>query len=650
MRFDASRARAARVFGKALVWVLPLWLCGFSSSARATARIAPAILRAMAAAGVPGIPAAPRPALVSGAMVVAPQVKAFPDGRIPCWVATNTSARPDTWPSRLAGCDLDGHFGSAVEIRIPAGEIGALADLPGVMNIGVPPHPYALDVPTPVALNEALPGMGAPAFWSSLGTGAGVRLGIIDLGFADYEQNLGVELPNHVTVKSFTGDITGGGEVHGTACAEVAHSVAPDADLYLANIGSISDLQNATQWMIDQGVEVISHSVGWFYGAGDGTGPIEDIVAQARQAGVVWVNAAGNFGLSHWGGTWVGTEGNAYASIPPYTDGIHLPTLAAGYELTLVLLWDSWQAPNYSQDLDFEIELYDGNGTLIGTSDTEMGGDPYAFRELDVVAQSQLAGLTVKIFRKYGDPTNHVLQFFRADQGELDPQDQMKNRSLAAPADSPLALAVGAYDWRDSTGVEDYSSRGPNTAGLVKPDLIGPDMIINSIYSPFGGTSAACPQVAGSVALLLSAGVHGGFFDARWGAADLLRMLKQEARPLVGSVPDSVQGWGRVHLPASRAAAIAGSQLRPQLEAQFSPPSGDLVIRFVHPPLSAGDLAVYDVTGRLLGRVAFSRVTSDLLEYQSAGLAAVLHAKGRYFAREPASGARLAFYWPGRSR
>ena len=59
----------------------------------------------------------------------------------------------------------------------------------------------------------------------------------MDFGFEGYEDLLGTELPEKVTVKSFRGDgdITGGGEIHGTGCAEIVHDVAPDAELYLVN-------------------------------------------------------------------------------------------------------------------------------------------------------------------------------------------------------------------------------------------------------------------------------------------------------------------------------------------------------------------------------------------------------------------------------
>jgi hypothetical protein len=65
----------------------------------------------------------------------------------------------------------------------------------------------------------------------------GVKVCVLDVGFKDYQDLLGTELPESVTTRSFTdeGDIEAD-EVHGTACAEIVHDMAPDAELYLANI------------------------------------------------------------------------------------------------------------------------------------------------------------------------------------------------------------------------------------------------------------------------------------------------------------------------------------------------------------------------------------------------------------------------------
>ena len=115
--------------------------------------------------------------------------------------------------------------------------------------------------------------------------------------------------------------------------------------------------------------------------------------------------------------------------------------------------------------------------------------------------------------------------------------------SLGTPADSPLALAVGAVDWR-SGRLEDFSSQGPSGDNRVKPDLVGPDGVSVAAYAEraFYGTSAAAPHVAGAAALVLSA-----YPDLS--REQLIAVLTANARDLGELGPDSTFGYGALLLP-----------------------------------------------------------------------------------------------------
>ena len=92
-------------------------------------------------------------------------------------------------------------------------------------------------------------------------TGEGVKV-----GFQGYDALVRRgELPRAVAQRAFnqTGRLENG-EVHGTACAEIVHDVAPGAELVLAAIdGQTDQIVNAARWLAEeQGVDIISFSGG----------------------------------------------------------------------------------------------------------------------------------------------------------------------------------------------------------------------------------------------------------------------------------------------------------------------------------------------------------------------------------------------------
>lgn len=603
----------------------------------------------------------------------------LPDGRLLCFVTFREEAASLDGAGRerlleaIPGCEVHvdlaaADLGPACEVRIPAEQIAALAALPEVAYVGIPPRPFPLDVGFPTGRpilaypsggaqtfveSEGLAEMRVPEFWSFGGRGAGVRLGIIDIGFTGYEERLGRELPATVHTRSYyrssdgRGDFSGDGEVHGTACAEILHDVAPQAELYLANAGTPGELQLATEWMVKEGVEIISHSVGWFLGAGDGTGPIQNIVGMAREAGVIWVNAAGNFGRSHWTAPFADSDLDDLAELNAEgAESLVLPPVPANHEIGAVLLWDKWP---FSTDLAFELELVNSAGDILTSSAYDYQNYPYAYRPIYYRTRLAQEGLQLRIRHTRGSGAVIRLRVIRND-GDLAEADQVLEGSVAMPADSPNALAVGAFSWGDG-GLESFSSQGPTTTGLLKPEILGPDGVRTSLqqngYSPFYGTSAACPHVAGALALLFSTGPPGAFFDARWSIEDMLRALRETAIPMTPDVNRAGTGWGRVRLPLGRSDFTTSARL----VALGNGGGGPLRLRLLDPPSAGADLQVFDVTGRLRGLLhpagPAGAASGAALEYDASALAPLRLSRGIYWAREPGTGARVSFYWPG---
>ena len=358
-------------------------------------------------------------------------------------------------------------------------------------------------------------------------TGQGVKVGVLDCGgFSGYQALLGTELPPQVTLWTGGGNPVGTG-VHGTGCAEIVHDMAPGAELYLAHDDSEAEFYTAVDWLVAQGVDVVSYSCGWigpfpFDGSGLPHNPISATVSDARAAGVLWVNSAGNYADGDtYSATYVQLPGYDWHSFDgEWGNGFFL---WANQSVSLALTWNDWpsdpQTQGSTQDYTMDLWRWDGVAWIIdATSANPQSGaaGQVPYEEIDLT--SPIDSWYYVTISKTSATADHDLNLRSFGPGFLHSQPE---RSVTVPADSPDALTVGAVFWSD-LGLEPFSSQGPTlgpggtlTGGALKPDLAGADGTSGVTYgvsngapwpngTGFFGTSAACPHVAGGAALLLS--------------------------------------------------------------------------------------------------------------------------------------------------
>ena len=104
-------------------------------------------------------------------------------------------------------------------------------------------------------------------------TGQGVRVAVIDAGFKGLSaaQAAG-DLPVDVVTRDFTGNGLETQYLHGTACAEIVHEMAPGAALHLLKISDEIDIYDAFDHCVENDVRIVSLSMGTAgTGPGDGT-------------------------------------------------------------------------------------------------------------------------------------------------------------------------------------------------------------------------------------------------------------------------------------------------------------------------------------------------------------------------------------------
>ena len=386
-------------------------------------------------------------------------------------------------------------------------------------------------------------GVTLAAAWHEKGfTGKGVKVAVIDGGFKGLaERQASGDLPANVVTQDFCGGQLLGEEDHGTAVAEIVHEMAPDAQLYLACVGTEVDLAAAEAWAKSQGVTVINHSAGWEgpY-RDDGGGPVGAVVADARANGILWVNSAGNEAMTHWSGSY--TPNGSWQMWNPNGDMGNSFIWPNGMGICGFLKWDEW--PSGISDFDLGLFLSGSNSLLAVSEENQGGGQP----PFEAMCWRQTSGRDLVVFwaiRGYRVATSPRLDLV---SWSLPLQYSVAAGSIAMPASSPAAFAVGALCWQ-SRGLEPYSSQGPTIDGRTKPDIVGHDSVSGATYggfsscpSAFAGTSASSPEVAGAAALVKQA--YPNFTPDQ-----LKAYLMRAARDLGDAGVDNVYGAGELQLP-----------------------------------------------------------------------------------------------------
>jgi hypothetical protein len=424
--------------------------------------------------------------------------------------------------------------GDLVQALVPVSSLKQLASSENVRFVRLPYQRLPL-----VVTGQGVALINADAWHAAGFTGNGVKVAILDLGFAGYTSLLGTELPASVVTHSCraNGDITGGGEVHGAAVAEVVHEVAPDAQLYLVNFNTDVEFEECVDWIVSQGIDVVNHSVGWFgTGPGDGTGPINDIAASAVAAGVFWANAAGNQAQRHWAGAWQDSNHNNWLDFSSTDEGNDITVTSSSYPAVVILKWDDpFGASCNDYDLYLTRRVLNRFTVTVASSTNRQTclQDPVESLQYSTPGTYYIQ---IQKYSSAAQPVNfHLYTFYQ------NLQYQVPAGSLVEPADNPNVLAAGAVAWNTPTTIEYFSSQGPTDDGRIKPNLVSPDGVSNATYGSFYGTSASSPHAAGAAALVLQA--HPG-----WTPAQVASFLEGQAVDLGPAGPDNVYGAGRLYL------------------------------------------------------------------------------------------------------
>ncbi len=440
------------------------------------------------------------------------------------------------------GGEVTAQRGEAALVEISSNQLRRLAALSSVVSVRTPNRPI------PLIQSEGVAESGGDDWTADGFDGTGVKVAIVDLSFRDYTvaQTQG-ELPAALQTVNFCGSFSGA-DPHGTAVAEIVHDMAPAAQLALICVDDFFALEDATDWMIANGVDVVVHSVAWpNSGRGDGTQPEpspSNAVKRADAAGLLWVNAAGNFAQDHYGAPFTPLQfsGRTVHNFGGGDPDMNI-VVQAGTAIEVVFKYDGW--PTTTDD--FDMELFDlNNNSLAGSfNDQTVGAEPIeSLVWVNDTGSDSTVFLELQEWSATGRPEMDIFVF-----GHSGIQYNTAARSIVEPASSPYAVGVGAVCW-STDQLEPFSSQGPTIDGRTKPDIVAADgvstfgfgeTIDGNCFTSFPGTSASAPHVGGAAALVLDARPH-------FTGDEVLSFLLLRAKDRGSVGPDNMYGSGELKM------------------------------------------------------------------------------------------------------
>jgi len=400
---------------------------------------------------------------------------------------------------------IDAKDDNHVQLTIKLSDLPKLRALGGIENIR-PPFPA---VQFEEELSEGVYFINADLAQFVGITGQGIKAAVLDLAFTDNPKIS----DNVVEVKSFRQGIgylpIQGNEdeaLHGTAVAEIISDVAPDVQLYLYSMETDIEFASAVDEAISQQVDIIVMSAGWPNFPTDGTSHITKKIEHAVDSGITFVVPAGNFANKHWEGTFVDSNMNNWHEFSNSDEGLSIAVteerIAEEKPIIAHLMWDV----GMGDVEDFELVLVDPLGQIVDysanqqktKSDTSI---EYIYHVPDIDGTYSIGVLYAGDISSPSEIPSATLEIFSVND-EL--EHPITKSSVSVPADANGAIVVGAVNHLDGT-LESFSSQGPTNNGKLVPHVVGPDGVttLSLDGSPFFGTSATAPYIAGLAALII---------------------------------------------------------------------------------------------------------------------------------------------------
>jgi hypothetical protein len=341
--------------------------------------------------------------------------------------------------------------------------------------------------------------------------GERLTIAILDNGFGGLKDVIGKQLPPDTKVEPSKLN-NESPTPHGTKLAEIifamtsgsprwtSESKHPRIKLYNSN--GFTNFSAAVDQAISDKVDMIVYSQVWEFGGNfDGGGFINAAVNKATNAGILWINAAGNYASSSWQGS-IQFRRDGTVLLPYQENYVRLVVNETATAVKITLAWNDFaDTKDWRTSRDLDLVLLDSKKREIAASQliqdgVDHGKDPkYSSHAREMISTNLQPGVyLLKVIARSRNFDGASRLRLAADGVNISFLDQSPFASVMIPADNPNVLTVGASD-------DDHSSAGPTMAGFTKPEIVAPSIIEVEGAFAFQGSSTAAAVAAATLAV-----------------------------------------------------------------------------------------------------------------------------------------------------
>ncbi|MBL7664509.1 MAG: S8 family serine peptidase [Bacteriovoracaceae bacterium] len=331
-----------------------------------------------------------------------------------------------------------------------------------------------------------------------------IKVAVLDNGFAGFVAGSGM-LPD--SAEYIEGPLkTQSNSSHGLGMAQILWAVtgktATGPKIYLVNTNGFTNFKAAVDFVVKEEVDIVLYSQVWMFGSNfDGKGFINEVVNRATEAGIIWINAAGNLGAHVYTGS-IGEKKKVFSFNNRLDEN----------NFTVTLTWNDFAESEFECSAkDMDLEILNAKDEVVASSTfVQKGEAPDTKNQNDKRSCYARESVSLKLLERgvyRARITRKSEGFLPSDTFRIVISDEKPEsiiftdarvgQEIMPPADNAQVITIGDQS--------KLSAVGPTQDKRMKPDFV----VMNSKVqftngNETSGSSNAAALVAGAVAVMKS--------------------------------------------------------------------------------------------------------------------------------------------------